>query len=160
VNSWWRVSHDNNHNCYSYSCCSLLAVLKENKEFLVGDDFSFIPTVMMEDGKWNEANSRLSMLFCFRQFVINQRETVESCLLLRLSQSAISVRIKKTRDLYVLWRHYWLTQLRINVGLLLHRFVVSHNPFLTLRRLMSYIYIYGAPFLDVSRSHTTTHHSR
>ena len=38
---------------------------------------------------------------------------------------------------------------------------------LTLRLLMSYIchiyiyiYIYGAPVLDVSRSHTTTHHSR
>ena len=29
---------------------------------------------------------------------------------------------------------------------------------LTLRRLMSYIY--GAPNLDVSRSHTTTQHSR
>ena len=29
---------------------------------------------------------------------------------------------------------------------------------LTLKRLMSYIY--GAPILDVSRSHTTTHHSR
>ena len=32
--------------------------------------------------------------------------------------------------------------------------------FLTLRRLMSYIYIYGAPILDVSRSHTTTQHIR
>jgi len=31
---------------------------------------------------------------------------------------------------------------------------------LTLRRLMSYTYIYGAPILDVSRSHTTTQHSR
>ena len=31
-------------------------------------------------------------------------------------------------------------------------------PPLTLRRLMSYIY--GAPILDVSRSHTTTQHSR
>ena len=37
---------------------------------------------------------------------------------------------------------------------------------LTLRLLMSYIYIYiyiyiyGALILDVSRSHTTTHHSR
>ena len=31
---------------------------------------------------------------------------------------------------------------------------------LTLSRLMSYIYIYGAPILDVSRSHTTTQHSR
>jgi len=31
---------------------------------------------------------------------------------------------------------------------------------LTLRLLMSYTYIYGAPILDVSRSHTTTQHSR
>ena len=31
---------------------------------------------------------------------------------------------------------------------------------LTFRRLMSYIYIYGAPILDVFRSHTTTQHSR
>ena len=33
---------------------------------------------------------------------------------------------------------------------------------LTLRLLMSYIYIYiyGAPILDVSKSHTTTQHSR
>ena len=30
----------------------------------------------------------------------------------------------------------------------------------TLILLMSYIYIYGAPILDVSRSHTTTQHSR
>jgi len=32
------------------------------------------------------------------------------------------------------------------------------NDHLTLRRLMSYIY--AAPILDVSRSHTTTQHSR
>jgi hypothetical protein len=31
---------------------------------------------------------------------------------------------------------------------------------LTLRLLMSYIYIYAAHILDVSRSHTTTRHSR
>ena len=34
---------------------------------------------------------------------------------------------------------------------------LSYNS-LTLRRLLSYIY--GAPILDVSRSHTTTQHSR
>ena len=34
----------------------------------------------------------------------------------------------------------------------------SEHRFLTLRLLMSYIY--GAPILDVSRSHTTTQHSR
>ena len=31
---------------------------------------------------------------------------------------------------------------------------------LNFRRLMSYTYIFGAPILDVSRSHTTTQHSR
>ena len=31
---------------------------------------------------------------------------------------------------------------------------------LTIRLLISYIYIYGVPVLDVSRSHTTTQHSR
>ena len=40
-----------------------------------------------------------------------------------------------------------------------HSFVTKRDfKLLTLRRLMSYIY--GAPILDVSRSHTTTQHSR
>ena len=34
----------------------------------------------------------------------------------------------------------------------------GYSIYLTLTRLMSYIY--GAPILDVSRSHTTTQHSR
>ena len=51
------------------------------------------------------------------------------------------------------------------LALLAHHFLhVSRIKFksLTIRLLMSYIYIYiyGAPILDVSRSHTTTHHSR
>ena len=54
--------------------------------------------------------------------------------------------------LALLGTHHFLHVSRIRVKLL------------TLRRLMSYIYIYiyiyGAPILDVSRSHTTTHHSR
>ena len=39
---------------------------------------------------------------------------------------------------------------------------IRENSELTLRLLMSYIYIYiyEAPILDVSRSHTTTQHSR
>ena len=47
------------------------------------------------------------------------------------------------------------------LALLTHQFLhVSRIRFksLTLRLLM--LYIYGAPILDVSRSHTTTHHSR
>jgi len=45
---------------------------------------------------------------------------------------------------------------------------INNYDILTLRLLLSfiyifiyiYIYIYGAPILDVSRSYTTTHHSR
>ena len=48
--------------------------------------------------------------------------------------------------LALLGAHHFLHVSRIRVKIL------------TLRRLMSYIY--GAPILDVSRSHTTTQHSR
>jgi len=48
--------------------------------------------------------------------------------------------------LALLGAHHFLHVSRIRIKLL------------TLRRLVSYIY--GAPILDVSRSHTTTHHSR
>ena len=54
----------------------------------------------------------------------------------------------------------WVSsKLCITLPLLHHR---EHTlcALLNLRRLMSYIYIYGAPILDVSRSHTTTQHSR
>ena len=46
------------------------------------------------------------------------------------------------------------------VGINEHPAIVTYGTLasLTLRLLMSYIY--GAPILDVSRSHTTTHHSR
>ena len=44
------------------------------------------------------------------------------------------------------------------VGVVLLAVAHSRTSKLTLRLLMSYIY--GAPILDVSRSHTTTQHSR
>ena len=47
--------------------------------------------------------------------------------------------------LALLGAHHFLHVSRIRVKLL------------TFKRLMSYIYIYGAPILDVSRSHTTQH---
>ena len=54
---------------------------------------------------------------------------------------------------------YLLTLLRAHHFLHVSRIRVKS---LTLRLLMSYIYlyIYGAPILDVSRSHKTTQHSR
>ena len=54
----------------------------------------------------------------------------------------------------------WLI-IRLSIGWLpMMLTVVVHVTHLTLRRLTLYIYIYGAPILDVSRSHTTTQHSR
>ena len=48
--------------------------------------------------------------------------------------------------LHKIWAHLYLSK------------TIMSTCNLTLRRLMSYIY--GAPILDVSRSHTTTQHSR
>jgi len=50
--------------------------------------------------------------------------------------------------LALLGAHHFLHVSRTRVKLLIFRL------------LMPYIYIYGAPILDVSRSHTTTRHSR
>jgi len=58
--------------------------------------------------------------------------------------------------------HFFLPTFRNNTSVSSSRIIQSHRTILTLRLLMShiYIYIYGAPILDISRSHTTTHHSR
>ena len=52
--------------------------------------------------------------------------------------------------LALLGAHHFLHVSRIRVHLLTFRLLMSYI----------YIYIYGAPILDVSRSHTTTQHSR
>jgi len=61
--------------------------------------------------------------------------------------------LKPISSAHTVWLHS--TQNQLNPKAFCEHLVTSH---LTLRRLMSYIY--GAPILDVSRSHTTTQHSR
>ena len=56
--------------------------------------------------------------------------------------------------LALLGAHHFLHVSRIRVKLLTFRRLVSYIY------IYIYIYIYGAPILDVSRSHTTTQHSR
>ena len=58
---------------------------------------------------------------------------------------------------YVVTTFTAITSPVIKLGVLIIIQTVRSTP-LTLRLLMSYIY--GAPILDVSRSHTTTQHSR
>ena len=54
--------------------------------------------------------------------------------------------------LALLKAHHFLHVSRIRVKSLILRLLMFY--------IYIYIYIYGAPILDVSRSHTTTHHSR
>ena len=56
--------------------------------------------------------------------------------------------------LALLGAHYFLHVSRIRVKSLTLRLLTSYIY------IYIYIYIYGAPILDVSRSHTTTQHSR
>ena len=56
--------------------------------------------------------------------------------------------------LALLGAHHFLHVSRIRVKLLSFRLLMSYIY------IYIYIYIYGAPILDVSRSHTTTQHSR
>ena len=54
--------------------------------------------------------------------------------------------------LALLGAHHFLHVSRISVKFLTFRLLMSY--------IYIYIYIYGAPILDVSRSHTTTQHNR
>ena len=71
-------------------------------------------------------------------------------------------KILKYKDLTIEIQRMWNVKTKV---VLAHHFLQVNRirvKSLTLRLLMSYIYIYiyGAPILDVSRLHTTTHHSR
>ena len=86
----------------------------------------------------------------------DEQEEIPSWLMLRKSLSIWNINTLNPELnpicylLALLGAHHFLHVSRIRVKLL------------TLRRLMSYIYIYiyGAPILEVSRSRTTTQHSR
>jgi len=60
--------------------------------------------------------------------------------------------------LVLLGAHHFLHVSRIRVKLLTFRLLMSYIYMYVY--IYTYIYIYGATILDVSRSHTTTQHSR
>ena len=74
---------------------------------------------------------------------------------LRIAQDGINplnAELNPICYLLALLAHHFLHVSRIRVKSLTLRLLVSY--------IYMYIYIYGAPILDVSRSHTTTQHSR
>ena len=97
--------------------------------------------------------TRFILLFTKTSECVQCCKPVEICPLLSTSTST------HLRSGFFFYRSLFITEL---LSTLRCAFLAS-SPYiiilyLTLRRLMSYIY--GAPILDVSRSHTTTQHSR
>ena len=107
-------------------------------------------------------------------YILHSRTTIfyflKACIILVLS-SILPVKLQFCNEFYNDFNplNPELNPICYLLALLAHQFLhVSRIRVksLTLRLLMSYIYIYiyiyicGAPILDVSRSHTTTQHSR
>ena len=84
----------------------------------------------------------------------NQKLNIDFLLLLPC------LRLESIREYICRWRRSWLRHCATSrqVTTLLPNGVLGFFNYLTLRSLT--LYIYGAPILDVSRSHTTTQHSR
>jgi len=70
--------------------------------------------------------------------------------------NALNAELNPICYLLALLAHHFLHVSRIRVKLLTLRLLMSYLYI----SIYIYIYIYGAPILDVSRSHTTTQHSR
>ena len=112
----------------------------------------------------SQLNNLWHWLHCLTSSIHNQNRISLEC------QELVTIRRQETRVLTrreVLvghkTRYYWQTwgkQAGKDTLSITFHYQLMH--LLTLRLLMSYIYIYiyGAPILDVSRSHTTTQHSR
>jgi len=83
----------------------------------------------------------------------------ELCTYVRISTSNPFLLFMLTSKRQTHFTGGWITSLCLLQPTRRHLFLIKSERYtLTLRRLMSYTY--GAPILDVSRSHTTTQHSR
>jgi len=89
----------------------------------------------------------ISIVFVLPSHPRSQVQIFSSALLVAII-NPLNTELNPICYLLALLAHHFLHISRIRVKSLTHRL------------LMSYIYIYGAPILDVSRSHTTTQHSR
>ena len=80
----------------------------------------------------------------------------------RIQFNPLNAELNPICYLLTLLAHHFLHVSRIGVKSLTLRLLMSYIYIYmyVCIHIYIYIYIYGAPILDVSRSHTTTHHSR
>ena len=99
-------------------------------------------------------------MLLFKQALYKQAKYVKSTLfvvscywcVVRSLFNPLNAELNPICYLLALLAHHFLRVSRIRVKSLTLRLLMSY--------IYIYIYIYGAPILDVSRSHTTTQHSR
>ena len=85
-----------------------------------------------------------------RRILKKKKTWAYQCVYILITVNPLKVELNPICYLLALLAHHFLHVSRIRVKSLILRLLMSYI----------YIYIYGAPILDVSRSHTTTQHSR
>jgi len=132
-----------------------VAVMFTNSEFCSQNCTDVFRTNLMEDEHWNFERSLITtykpidMAWSTRKTESSARSANSYCLPKKINWLVFNPLNTELNPIFyllaLLGAHHFLHVSRIMVKLL------------TFRRLMSYVY--GAPILDVSRSHTKTHHS-
>ena len=171
------VSREFSHLVNSFSCCTIHSSSKYTELVVNGSVVlvaskrpGFASLLRTASGLWSWTLSS----FCFLVFgninLVHSVRGTEELELLRSLLAGVSVsnRNNSMVDQTKLHIMYTMHHLRNSLICMTKKFQKGllklcngcgeASRTLTLRRLMSYIY--GAPILDVSRSHTTTQHSR
>jgi len=153
--------------CYDFlqfiiAYISILCLHKLSSEFkqqttVVPDTDIFSMPIIQRQVRTNFAPPKKMCYYCDS---VTQHDFIMKCrvIMWRICLTTVSVSLEYTEigreggNIHSILLHNYIRFVIIN------KWNNAQNTTLTLRRLMSYIY--GATMLDVSRSHTTTQHSR
>ena len=123
------------------------------------EQISFEALVSSHDSLTIKENAQSVSSLCFQTGIAKYKPLLSYCIAQRLTAVVnhdflgkvfpeLLQNVDRQTRVYLWFRHDAVSLI----------YPLASRAFLTLRWLMSYIY--GAPILDVSRSHTTTQHSR